>query len=110
MDPGTSKFFSDVGLGWFLGWILRFLGSVLKVFRFLLGLRIFLVLPGLGWFFRFGSYWFFLGLDLGFDTGFLFGCFLSDWIGSFSFADTKMLKLAGVWKLFRLRSGFARRR
>ena len=30
--------------------------------------------------------------------------------GSFSFADTKMLKLSGVWKLFRLRSGFARRR
>lgn len=51
-------------------------------------------------FFRF---WIFGSFDTGFWIGF-FG------YGSFSFADTKMLKLAGVSKLFRLRSDFARRR
>ena len=42
---------------------------------------------GFGFLSGLGSYWFFSGLDLGFDTGFLFG-FLG--FGSFSFADTKM--------------------
>ena len=70
--------------------------------------RISLVLSGC-WigFFRIRILLVFVGLDLGFlilDFDWIFR------IGSFSFADTKMLKLEGLWKHFRLRRGLARRR
>lgn len=55
-----------------------------------------------------GSFWFFKDWIGVFDNWIFRSVFLDT--GSFSFADTKMLKLQGFWKLIRLIDISARRR